>query len=131
MLKYKVISDIGGKITWDVHIFMNPHADVGTYIREIKESPSHFYKEIKVYRKGIEVAGAAFEGKEPIYWHGKASEIWAAPVEKCELTSEQDYVFKIYIKEPREGAYVCVFPFIPKLLDKVRLPLPQGGYTVR
>ena len=125
MLKYKVIKNENGRITWDVHVFMKPNADVGTFIREIKQSPSHFDKEIKVYRKGIEIANVLFHGETAIVWNGKASEIWDAPVEKCELTHYHGYVFKIYIQEPREAVGVCAFPFFPLLFNNMQNPLPQ------
>ena len=138
MLKYKVLIEHGTNITWTVHIFGKLHATVGDYVREIKAakydvlnySITPAEKTIWIYKKGIVVGAVIFKGDEPISWTGSASKIWGAPVDRCEMTCNgADYTFKIYIKEPREGAYVRVWPIIPQLIDAIRLPIPQGGYA--
>lgn len=133
MLKYKILRKHGTDITWDVHIFMKPNATVGNFVQEIKEShlDNKAEKTIFIYRKGIAVGGAVFKGDEPIAWSGAASEIWGATVERCEMTSYNpyDYRYSIYIKEPREGAYVRIAPWFPKLIDAVTAPIPAGGYA--
>ena len=118
---------ITGEYSGDRHA-----ADV---VREIKKIPSTpdvvIEKTIFIYRLGILVGGAIFRNDEPITWVGTASEIWGLPVERCELIkhSDTDYVFKIYIKEPYEGAYVAISPILPSLIANAYATVPQGVYT--
>lgn len=137
MLKYKVLSEYQGHFTWTVNISGKIRPTVGDFIREIKYAPIHSstgitpIKIIYIYRKGIQIGTCSFKGEENIKWDGSPKEIWTAIVDKCEMHyANNDMIFKIWTKEPREGAYAWLHPVIPWLKNKVSIPIPvnEGCY---
>lgn len=132
MLKYKVLSENQGRFTWKVFIAGKRHPSVGNFIQEIKNAqisaPTGIVpiKVVYIYRKGIKVGTCSFKGEEAIEWIGNAREIWSAPVERCEMSYHNiDPIFRIWIKEPREGAYVYTHPILPWLREAISMPIPM------
>lgn len=130
MLKYTLLSEDRKHFTWDVRLWGKHNPTVGNYIYAIKqEKKRSTRKNITIYRKGIVVGSCVFHGQIAEDWQGDAKELWEAPAGRVEMSDNgMEQFWRIYIKEPREGACVVVIPWLPKLLDAIRVPIPQGAW---